>query len=442
MSALTPIIDALTTSDDPAPLRDPLAAAVTDGTAPPPAPGPGSVYTPPAVATALAAAMGPPLTSGALIDPACGAGALLVALVRAAGTTTARVDRATRIIGCDVDPHALHRARIAVALACVELEPDRNVAREIASKLDLRLADGLSEDLPPAAAVIANPPFEQASDMVRRARDDRRQLQARFQVCQGNWDLWCPFVERALDLARPGAAVGLLLPDKLLSAPYAGRCRGRLAHARSSLVRLGRVTSAEIDLVQLIARGGAHPGGDGSWVAPRPDHLTPIRALAEVINAATVAEAYRIAEALVERDRPEPGDLRLVTTGAIDPDEHHWGARPQRYLKRRWQHPVLPAGALPAMARRLARFRRPKIVLAGLCIRLEAVFDPIGDLLPAKSTLVLIPAANVDPARLTRVLNDPATTERWRARNEGLALSGGYLRVTRAGVSDVGVDWG
>ena len=442
MGVFTNIIDALTTSADPAPLDHPLAVEVGEGIAPQPAPGPGSVYTPPPVADALAAAMGPPLNRGPIVDPACGAGALLVAMVRAAGTTAARVQRAARLIGCDVDPHALHRARIAIALACVELNPDVATAREIATNLDLRLADGLFEELPTAAAVIANPPFEQAADMVRRARAERGRIQARFQVCRGNWDLWCPFVERALDLARPGAPVGLLLPDKLLNAPYAGPCRARLADARPALVRLGRVTSAEIDLVQLVARGGGPPGSDASWVATQPDHLTPLRDLAEVINAATVAEAYQIADVLVERVRPAPGDLRLVTTGAIDPGEHHWGVRPQRYLKRRWQHPVLPAEALPKLAHRLARFRRPKIVLAGLSLRLEAVFDPDGDLLPAKSTLVLIPAAHVDPVRLTRVLNAPATTARWRASNEGLALSGGYLRVTRPGVSDVGLDWG
>ena len=151
-----------------------------------------------------------------------------------------------------------------------------------------------------------------------------------------------------------------------------------------------------------------------------------------------MAEAYRIRDALVERAAPQPGDLRLLTTGGIDPFENAWGTS-QRYLRATWARPVLPAGALPELERRLARFRQPKVVVAGLAQRLEAVADPDGTVLPSKSTVALVPHDDLDVHALAAVLNAPSTTRRWRAAAAGLALSGGYLRVTKVSLAALAV---
>ncbi|MFK7930101.1 MAG: N-6 DNA methylase, partial [Myxococcota bacterium] len=403
--------------------------------APPPAqPGPGTVYTPPVVANALATRVLAIAEQGPIADPACGCGALLVAAVRTAPDASLRAQIVRRTWGCDLDPGAIAVCRIALGLTVLEVGGSAELARQAARAAHLQVLDGLRADWPPSAAVLMNPPYEDAACMSRRDATERERISSLFSVCRGNWDLWCAFVEKALISAQPHAPVGLLLPDKLLQAPYAEAVRQWLAHARPSLIRLGRVTEAKIDLVQLVARGGAAPAADGSpWVdevhagAGEPE----LSHVAEVLNAATVAEAYQIADGLIEKADPSGDDLRLITTGAIDPFRHTWGVKPQRYLKRRWLHPVLTADALPNLERRLLRMRRPKIILAGLCTRLEAVVDTDGTLLPAKSTVVVVPHRIEDLHPIADALNSAVVTARWRAGSSGLALSGGYLRVTK-----------
>lgn len=93
--------------------------------------------------------------------------------------------------------------------------------------------------------VLANPPW------VRRAALDantREALDGRYPLfaAGGSSDVWVAFVERCIEWCRDGGMLGLLLPEKLLSASYATPCRDRLA-SHTAIVSLHRESRDAFD---------------------------------------------------------------------------------------------------------------------------------------------------------------------------------------------------
>ncbi|MDB4946460.1 MAG: Type restriction-modification system, DNA-methyltransferase subunit [Labilithrix sp.] len=143
-----------------------------------------------------------PRASEVVIDPACGSGAFLAHARRLAKVET---------FGCDVDPRAIRVARL-VALG---------QAREPST---MTRADGLHARFPrPADVVATNPPFAgraaaegfAVAELVRTPERD------------------VLFLERALDLLRPGGRLGIILPyNKASGAAFASLRRWLVARAR------------------------------------------------------------------------------------------------------------------------------------------------------------------------------------------------------------------
>ena len=137
-----------------------------------------------------------------VVDPACGSGAFLA---------HARAMAAVKTFGSDVDPRAIRVARL------VALSQGRDPASIVR-------ADGLrGAKLPKANVVATNPPFAGRADadgfeIARLVRTPERDLL---------------FLERALDLLRPGGRLGIVLPyNKAAGASFAGVRRWLASRAR------------------------------------------------------------------------------------------------------------------------------------------------------------------------------------------------------------------
>ena len=110
-------------------------------------------------------------------------------------------------------------------------------------------------------AVIGNPPWGQ------KAIDDaplRDYVRRHYPSAKGIFDLFRPFVERAVQLVRPGGALGLVLPDILLLKNYPATRKHLLDR-----VRIRRLTwhampfpGAVIDAVTLVGLVGSPEPGD------------------------------------------------------------------------------------------------------------------------------------------------------------------------------------
>ena len=186
-----------------------------------------------------------------VIDPACGAGILLVAAtIEACGADRRLTSRwlANSVFACDLSPMALRGAR--AALAC--LTDDISALSQMLK--NWRVSDSLTTDasewqqLAPGGfdVVVANPPWEKVkltrhefiqSEGVERqyGADYKRFDVARYHEKKGELrsygavlantyvslgsgepDLYMAFAELAIRLAKPGASIGIILPAGLI----------------------------------------------------------------------------------------------------------------------------------------------------------------------------------------------------------------------------------
>ena len=185
------------------------------------------------VASALGAAAIPVQTA---LDPACGAGAFLLALAEAG---------VPEVCGADIDPVALAVASVAVPRAKLELR-DASLPGELVD------------------VVVGNPPFVRPE---RQERALREELGRRFPWLHGRYDLAIPFAAAAVDRARPGGAAGLVLPAAVLVQPYGEVLRRRWLE-QHRVIEIGGpwpFPGASVDVMALVMQIGAGrsalPGG-------------------------------------------------------------------------------------------------------------------------------------------------------------------------------------
>lgn len=328
------------------------------------------------------------------------------------------------------------------------------------------------------AAVLGNPPFVDAETMTRNSPELRGSLGRRWTSTRGNWDLFVPFVELSLELARPGGHIGLVLPNKLLSAKYAAGLRRLLRRQRLRslldcsaapafvgadvyplVLHVQRVTASAHATIHVVASlddsGGSTPRAVphaivdslpeqgwhalfdpecielyGSWRG-----MVPLGEIADIHGAATVAEAYVMADSIVNLPAdaaPATEFARLVNTGTIDRYRHRWGASPCRYLGKSYLNPTVRREELRVRwPRRAEQAATPKLIIGGLGRNLRAVWDCDGALLAGKSTVV-VSSQHVDLRLLAAVLNSAWMSRCYRALFGGLTLQGGYLQFTTA----------
>ena len=136
-----------------------------------------------------------------VVDPACGSGAFLA---------HARALASVKTFGSDLDPRAVRVARL------IALSQGRD-------PLSIVRADGLRGELPAAHVVATNPPFA--------GRAEASGFEVASVVRTPERDVL--FLERALQLLRPGGRLGIVLPyNKAAGTAFAGLRRWLLARAR------------------------------------------------------------------------------------------------------------------------------------------------------------------------------------------------------------------
>jgi len=285
--------------------------------------------TPPEAAELLAALAGP---SGTVLDPACGLGALLLAVPPAA----------TRH-GQDLDP-------VLTALALLRLALHTPADAPVPLALDLRPGDSLRADADPgftADAVLCRPPYNE-----RDWGHDELQYDSRWLAGQvpprGESEL--AWVLHCLAHTRPGGVAALLLPPTVAS-----RRAGR--RIRAELLRSGALRA-----VVALPAGAAPPYGVPLhlWVLRRPQPGDDFRQVLLVDAAGvhqageggrdrinwpelrrTVLEAWRAFDSAARAGSPLPTDLPGVhrAVAAIELLDDETDLSPARHLP-----PPAPAG--------------------------------------------------------------------------------------------------
>lgn len=437
----------------------------------------GAHYTPRQVAVQVAdRALPGPVPRGPVVDPACGAGALLLAVADRLALGSDRADVADRLLfGADLDPLAVAVAEAALTLWSGGVVPraDHLVVGDPLQLGPSAWPTPPSEGFP---VVVGNPPFQgQLNRATARTTVEAGGLRQRFELAVGPYvDTAAIFLLVGLELASPGGRIAMVQPQSTAAARDAGPVREELAR-RARLVELWappeRLFSARVHVCVPVLEVGE---GDGrsDWSAEiAAGRGTPLVALGgrrrrgpepeRLLDRARVLASFRdhyyglvphVADARATRpgdpdgrraDHPlrpgsasrDPAVHPLVTAGLIDVGRCGWGERPVRFAKRSWARPVVDVAAVRASSRRLDGWLdvvlAPKVVVASQTRVVEAAADRAGRWVPSTPTISVVPhdAAEL-PLLLAAVCAPPASA--WMAaRAAGSALSADTIRVTR-----------
>jgi hypothetical protein len=323
--------------------------------------------------------------------------------------------------------------------------------------------------------VIGNPPYIDSEWLTRTNPNLRTYCNGRFASAKGNWDIFCIFIEKALDLCREGGLSSMIVPNKLLSAEYARALRKLLAdrHALLALrdysqvavfpvsvypivyVALAKQNSISVPLtlekmvevkgviqVSSIKKiqwnalrktkgngwSNTLSGSQGDLISRLVQSTKPLGEVAIVVGAATVSEAYEYKDFLIELTARLKNYLPLVNTGTVDRYGILWGIKPTRYIKAAYQKPVVPKemwGNLPP--KRLKQAQSEKIIIGGMTKVLECAYDA-GEFLAGKSTTIVL-NSSLNLKYLLGILNSKFMTNYYRTVFAGLSLQGGFLRI-------------
>jgi hypothetical protein len=382
-------------------------------------------------------------TACTVVDPTCGAGAVLLAagrrLVALGGDRTTVA--AERLWGADIDPLAAAVTEAAVALWSRGTAPeDGHVVAGDPLAVGARAwpdspADGFG-------AVVGNPPFQgQLAHDTARGVTGRARLQERF------GDVVTPYVDTAAlfllvgaELAAPGATVAMVQPQSTAAARDAGGVRSALAD-RSRLVELWVPTTrpfparVHVCVPVLVVGRGEPADWAGGLAEARGVPPVELGDGPTVGSRATAVAGFRQHYYGLVGHVHEGEGSRLVTSGLIGLGRTAWGEGPTRFAKQRWERPAVELEGVRGderLARWLDRVLVPKVVLATQTRVVEAAADREGAWVPCTPVVSVLPHDPGDVDRLVAALCAPPVAA-WAARRaSGTGLSPDAIRMSTA----------
>jgi type I restriction enzyme M protein len=202
-----------------------------------------------------------PSSSESVLDPACGAGGFLLEAGRLAASLDGNLPR---LRGIDKDGYLVKLARIHVALQFGEQTSSIFCADSLAplSELEQSTDYGAGQ----LDVVLTNPPF--GSKIVAVAQDRRHEfaLGHRWRKAKDNGAYeklaslsanpapQVLFLERCIDLLRPGGRLGIVLPESTLSS---ASHRGMVQYMLERMTPLAIIGMPE-SLFKTSGKGGTH----------------------------------------------------------------------------------------------------------------------------------------------------------------------------------------
>ncbi len=379
---------------------------------------------------------------GPVCDPACGAGAFLLAALRQVPARRRADFARTALFGADIDPLA-----VMLAQACITMESGLDRGGVDSLTRNVRVRSSLTEPPAPVRTILTNPPFlNRLRALTAPEAALSAALRARHGAALGPYtDVSVVFL---LDALRAAERVGIVLPASVCATRDAAAAReiaGRPGFAWTlppgtfpgvgvPLVALGfgpgtDPTTARYSGVPARIEAAAAGGWNDLLVSDRAPPWGPEDGGRRLGDVATIEADFRD-EYYALRDHVDEGGegVRVITSGGIALGRMRWGERPARIHKAPWLCPTVAARHLhPRQAARVG----PRLFVATQTRVLEAAADPEGAYVGLTPVLTVLPREWGIAALLAVLLSPPASA--WaRRRSVGAGLTLSVLKLSAA----------
>jgi Eco57I restriction-modification methylase len=389
------------------------------------------------------------LRSVKVLDPACGAGAFLVHAFDVLLAENQRVGtklNARRILRQNIYGVDLSAESVEITKQVLRLKSGLGTGQLTQLDGTIKCGNSLIDD--PAFAgpgafrwaeqfpevmatggfdiVVGNPPYVNA----RTIREtDKAYLRAHYPQLRGAYDLYVAFLLRGRQLLKEHGRYGWIVPNKFLVADYARQAREFLANG-------SRTTVIDISTSQVFSKVGVYPvillgqPGNTGPVSRAVRHPT----LADRgfrINAGTTGFAAQAIKTLLNQD---DRGIPFAVSGSVD--RYELDTSSVRYLRDRYAHPHIELGSPLVAASKYRFWQAPKIVIAGLTRRIEAVYVA-SPLALGVGAYGIYDLAGYEPYAVTAVLNSRFMSGFLRAAFQHKQLAGGYLAINKSTIEQL-----
>ncbi|TKZ35038.1 DUF7149 domain-containing protein [Brachyspira catarrhinii] len=286
--------------------------------------------------------------------------------------------------------------------------------------------------------VIGNPPYIDSEYMVKYMQGDRELIKNQFKITKGNWDIYIPFFEQGLKIGTQKSLLTFITPDKWIVKPFGLELRKMLASYIDIIARKGDVfDSARVDSIITIIDKNTNKENidfylnnekinsiDREFVKNSKDFLLDyfynnskiinsirkdkilLGSFATCVNACATADAYKLKPFIKELKNPTNNTLYIINTGTIGKYVSKFGIKPMKYIKDTYNKPICTKqdfkSNFGAKYNEIALSK--KLIIKGLTL-LDACIDLNGNIIPAKSTIVVLDKDSKKLKFLSAIIN-------------------------------------
>ena len=324
--------------------------------------------------------------------------------------------------------------------------------------------------------VIGNPPYVDSEEMVKSSPLERNYCSSNYEVASGNWDLYCVFSEKSINLLKYNGYFGYIIPNKFLSLPYGEHLRLLFSkyHIKNirdySSVTVFVSNNKKINVYPIVITLNKKSPEVGiynkmiseeeidyqkeffidntfEWSVKFDKEFELIDKVVKkskllgddfiIENSATVSEAYEIKEYLKD-DNNIDSSFMFINTGTIDRYSILWGINNTQYIKDKYNYPVVEKDIIKSkFPKRYDSAIKEKIIAAGMVNKLEFCYDDTSNVLSGKSTTIIMNKEQsiYNLKYILGLLNSKLYNLVFKSSNKHNSMSGGYMNVNKNSLS-------
>ncbi|WBR54730.1 Eco57I restriction-modification methylase domain-containing protein [Campylobacter sp. VBCF_01 NA2] len=295
--------------------------------------------------------------------------------------------------------------------------------------------------------VLGNPPYVNAKNM---NKNDRKEILCKFPLLTGSWDLYLPFLIKGYEILKENGAYGWIIPNKLLIADYA---KPTLEFLKSNslnksvnisnlpifddasvypIIILGKVKS-DIEFKEYAIKDINNLNNIENFEKEK-NLFKRFKTFADfeiLINSGTTGfEAQKIIPLLNENS----DGIKFIVSGTIDPYIILNQKIP--YMKKIYTNPYIKFDENIIAKSKFEFWNNPKIVIAGMTKRIEAVYSD-KPLALGVGCYGIYDFKNFNPKFLLAILNSKFLTYYLNIEFKDKHLAGGYLAINKSTIEQL-----